>query len=387
MHIKFEGFEHMILKFLRVVLIFSVSLVFFAGCHETSTQPTSVEPVVQSIQAPEKVYTESNEMITIRVNAWDPQGVSDLKTVTFTLLDSSGAFASGHFNDDGTDGDIIPGDGQFTGVFSGKDFAGHGTRVFLQVAAEDQEGHVSSPARDTILVHSGKMNALPKIISITLPDSVNLAVDSVLTLSAALTDPDGEADLLGLGVQVFPAQGVSPVWQDTLFYTGASGTGQIEGQLPILIFKNKQGEYIFRLTALDKSGGSSEAVIRMVHVFKIVHNDPPVLSELSAPDTVSRSSGQHFVLSVRVTDPQGLADVSQVYFNTYKPDGTPSSGNPFFMRDDGQGGDATAHDGIYSLGISISTQNATGNYRFVFYAVDYSGAVSQPIVHIITVVP
>jgi len=377
----------MILKFSHVGSLFFVFLVFLTGCHKTTTQPLSVEPVIQSIQAPDRAYTESDIPIAVHVDVWDPQGVSDLKTVTFTLLDSSGTFASGEFRDDGTAEDIIPGDGQFTGVFSGKEFAGHGTQVFLQVVAEDQEGHVSSPAWDTILVHSGKADALPQITSLALPDSVNLAVDTVLTLSATVTDPDGWADLLGLGVQLFPAQGASPTWQDTLLYTGTSGPGQIDAQLPVSIFKNKRGDYIFRLTALDKSGGSSKAVIRTVYVFKIVHNDPPVLSELSAPDTVSRSSGQSFVLSVKVTDPQGLGDVSQVYFNTYKPDGAPSSGNPFFMRDDGQGGDATAHDGIYSLGISISTQNATGNYRFEFYAVDYSGAVSQPIIHVITVVP
>ena len=377
----------MILKSSKLVFLFLAFLVFLTGCRTTTTQPVSVEPIIQSIQAPERVYTESDDPIIVHVDARDPQGVSDLKTVTFTLLDSSGAFTSGGLKDDGTGGDIIPGDGQFTGQFSGKDFADHGTHVYLQVVAEDREGHLSSPVQDTILVQLGKADALPKISFLVLPDSVNLAVDSLLTISATLTDPDGLTDLLGLDVQLFPAQGASPIWQDTLLYEGTAGAGQISAQVPVSIFKNKRGDYIFRLTALDKSGGASEAAIRTVHVFKIVHNDPPVLSELSAPDTVSRSSGEIFVLSVKVTDPQGSADVSQVYFNTFKPDGSPSSGNPFSMRDDGQGGDAIANDGIYSLGISISASNATGNYRFEFYAVDYSGAVSQPIIHVITVVP
>lgn len=377
----------MILKSPQAVLLFLASLVFWTGCQKTGTQPVSVNPTIQSIQIPERVYTESDDPIVIHVDAWDPQGVSDLKTVTFTFLDSSGAFASGELKDDGTRGDIIPKDGQFTGQFSGKDFSGHGTRVYLQAVAEDQEGHTSQPAEDTLLVRLGKANALPKIVSLSLPDSVNLALDSLLTISATLTDPDGFPDLLGLSVQLFPAQGASPVWQDTLLYSGTAGPGKIDDRLPVSIFKNKRGDYVFRWTALDKSGGASEATIQIVHVFKIVHNDPPVLSELSAPDTVSRSSGKSFVLSLKVSDPQGPADVSQVYFNTFKPDGAPSSGNPFFMRDDGQGGDAVANDGIYSLGISISPSNATGNYRFEFYAVDYSGAVSQPIIHVITVVP
>ena len=119
-----------------------------------------------------------------------------------------------------------------------------------------------------------------------------------------------------------------------------------------------------------------------------VDNDPPVLSNLVAPDTVSRSQiPNNFLLAVEVSDPQGRDDISKVYFNTFKPDNSPSSGNPFYMRDDGsQGVDQNANDGIYSLRIEISPQNQLGNYRFEFEAVDKSGAKSDKITHIITVV-
>ncbi|RKY78456.1 hypothetical protein DRQ00_05185 [candidate division KSB1 bacterium] len=119
-----------------------------------------------------------------------------------------------------------------------------------------------------------------------------------------------------------------------------------------------------------------------------VNNDPPILSNLSAPDTVSRSQiPNNFLLTIKVSDPQGLEDIDKVYFNTFKPDDSPSSGNPFYMRDDGlQGVDQNANDGIYSLRIEISPQNQLGNYRFEFEAIDKSGAKSNKIIHIITVV-
>ena len=362
-------------------------LLALAGCEKSITKPVPVEPLIQSIQGPDVVYTDSQTPIIIHADVTDPQGAADIKSVLYDLLDSSGVFASGSFYDDGANGDIIPRDGQFTGSFTGKEFAGHGPFAVLRLTALDEKNHASRPAEDTIRVKSGRPNALPDILSLVFPDSINLNTDSLFSVSAKLADPDGFSDLLGLDVQLFTSRSPVPSWEDTLLYNGRAGSGSLQDTLSTSIFKNKRGDYSFRFAALDKSGGRGAWLTRTVYVDKIVPNNPPVLSHLSAPDTISRTSGKQYILSVQVSDPQGLADIGQVYFNTYKPDGTPSSGNPFFMRDDGQKGDAVAGDGIYSAGISISSQNATGNYRFEFYAVDQSGAVSQPVIHIITVVP
>jgi hypothetical protein len=135
---------------------------------------------------------------------------------------------------------------------------------------------------------------------------------------------------------------------------------------------------------VDRGGLFSDPLVRWVHVRRA--NDPPALSELSAPETVSRSSGQPIVLTVRADDPQGITDVRSVFFNTTKPDGQPSSGNPFAMFDDGSSGDAAAGDGIYTVTISITPQNMTGDYRFDFFAEDLAGLLSQALTHYITVV-
>ena len=82
---------------------------------------------------------------------------------------------------------------------------------------------------------------------------------------------------------------------------------------------------------------------------------PPQLSNVSAPDSITlpASAGQSYILSVTVTDEDNNNDVNEVFFNTTKPDGSPSSGNPFFMYDDGKNGDQLAGDGIWSFSITI----------------------------------
>lgn len=120
-------------------------------------------------------------------------------------------------------------------------------------------------------------------------------------------------------------------------------------------------------------------------------NQAPLLSDLVAPDTM-RIEGQtkSFVLQVKATDPDGPADIRRVFFNSFRPDGTPSSGNPFEMFDDGNAnssGDSRAGDGIYSLRVILPATATPGRYRFEFQAVDRSSAVSNTLIHFITVIP
>jgi hypothetical protein len=96
------------------------------------------------------------------------------------------------------------------------------------------------------------------------------------------------------------------------------------------------------------------------------------------------------VLSVSVSDNEGPDDVREVFFNSFlPPDNRPSSGNPFIMADNGNtavNGDETANDGVYSLIIGLPSSVSTGDYTFVFEAVDNSDAHSNQITHVITVI-
>jgi len=116
---------------------------------------------------------------------------------------------------------------------------------------------------------------------------------------------------------------------------------------------------------------------------------PPVVSNLVAPDTVSISSDTvHIPLSIQVADSNGLKDIEYVFFNSFLPNGNPSSQNPFLMFDDGNPvhGDAVAGDGIYSQIISLPPIGVTkGTYRWEFQAQDREKKTSNIIVHNIVV--
>ncbi len=102
----------------------------------------------------------------------------------------------------------------------------------------------------------------------------------------------------------------------------------------------------------------------------------PVLFDLAAPDSIQRGSPFPAYIFVSVYDPDGLDDVSAVYFEVTKPDSTAGE-NAVALRDDGQYGDSISGDGRYSVGILSSTDNQQGTYIFKFTAEDSQGDVSN----------
>lgn len=119
------------------------------------------------------------------------------------------------------------------------------------------------------------------------------------------------------------------------------------------------------------------------------NNLPPVISNLIMASSAIR--GDSFDFSIKVEDPNGLTDISQVYFRLYRPDGTladPNNGYGYFlMVDDGDSklGDITAGDGIYSFRNSFGQTAATGAWTFVFQAKDKNGKLSNVISQNMTV--
>ena len=116
-------------------------------------------------------------------------------------------------------------------------------------------------------------------------------------------------------------------------------------------------------------------------------NLAPAISNTTLPTDVNR--GDSFLISVKASDPNGLADVYQVYFKLYRPDGSlvdPGNGLSYFiMFDDGSHGDQTAGDGIYSLQNSFGSTAQTGLWKFEFQAKDYGGLLSNTITQNLTV--
>ncbi len=220
-------------------------------------------------------------------------------------------------------------------------------------------------------------------------DSLTLSLSVVVTVSG----PEGLQAVEAVQARFYKPASQTLIKADNLRDDGktpdqAANDGLFAGQIPVKIVRADIGDFRVEVTARDKAGLLSNALSSAVRVVRL--NRPPVLSDLKAPDSVSVSTAVVLVkLSIKATDPDGQSDIQKVFFNSYRPDGSLSTGNPFQMFDDGnfngQSGDSEAGDGIYSLTVQLPTTTQRGTYRFVFQATDRSGAQSNEVSHLLRV--
>lgn len=156
----------------------------------------------------------------------------------------------------------------------------------------------------------------------------------------------------------------------------------------ILTRENPIGNYIVRFSASANQGITKQIAVASFYFNNGQDNVPPVISNLIAPDTVTIGSDTTFIqLNLDVEDANGLSDVSSVWFDSFLPNGNPSSQNPIALFDDGiNGGDLTAGDGKYSRIVILPPVGVTkGTYRWEFRARDRSSTLSNQIIHFLVV--
>ncbi|NOY06482.1 MAG: hypothetical protein GXO82_07615 [Chlorobi bacterium] len=174
---------------------------------------------------------------------------------------------------------------------------------------------------------------------------------------------------------------------DTIL-TFSQAMDSLQADLELHIRRGDVGVYEVEVTGWDTKGRSLN---RLRSTFRVRNGSyAPVLTNLSAPDTVIVPDTGFVLLDfqVTVTDSSGIKDIRRVQFNTFLPDGRPSSSNPFQMFDDGLAvhGDAVADDGIYSLRVQLPASTARGRYRFEFQAFDFGNLPSNIIIHFVEVI-
>ena len=364
-----------------------------SGCNDKiPTQVVSQDPQIILIQAPSQAYQFPATRLGIHVRADDPQGVSTLAGVDLTIrkINTAATVTKFAMRDDGLSGDILAGDGQYflpvdtalvhsqTGDFT------------LEAIAKDQDGQTSESKLDTLTILAGRENLAPRLLSFSIPKTITGDSAYAPIFRATASDVDGLASLRFVRVEFFPPAFPKPTLIDSLFddgknNDGAARDGVFGRAIPTAKFCG-EGTFSVVLRAIDATNAESPALVDLLNVRRRGVNLPPTVSNLSAPTTISRNRTPNtYTLSVLVNDPNCIADLKRVFFNTFLPNGNPSSGNPFVMRDDGKEGDAVAADGRYALTIQITTQNATGVYRFEFQAEDKTGALSNKITQNITV--
>ncbi len=366
-------------------------LILLLGCEVKYPPETeSFQPEISYVVFSDTLYLNSDVLYTIKVKVEDPQGIEDIEKVEMRIsdMDSTEILYTDTLNDDGLTGDVIPSDGEYFSVIP-TDFTENEGMFLLHIHAVDLSGNSAEPSQDTLWVLDGEANVPPVIADPRVPDTLD--TESIKNAFFAITahDPQGPTDIDSVYAWFYPPLKSSPVFKATLRDDGregdvTAGDGVYSFERDLSSVLGSSGINLVRFQAVDKKGEKSEPIV--CEMIVTIPNSPPSLSNLTAPDTLSRNISQSSLLSVEVTDPQGPGDIDIVFFNSFLPDGSASQGNPHRMYDNGESGDAIPDDGIYSLKINIDSSVNLGDYRFEFMARDNSKAMSDTLIHIISIV-
>lgn len=384
---------------LRKIFFLFIFTIFIAQCTRDQIVAPVPDPVphISNLMAPLVVFNASLTKHTISVQVQDAQGVQDIAEVHYEIRkkQTNDLALSGLLIDDGTHGDIIPKDGVFTNQIDGSFARGDTGQFELRVFARDKSDHASDTLSTTILVVAGVENAPPVITKTAVPALV--PIDSLFdfVIAVQVQDEDGLQDIKKVSFQFFPPEHPNPTLEGTLVDDGTSGDEMPgDGIYSNILSSNlikEPTDYFLRFEAEDQAGNKSDAKVVTIRGRPGL-NDPPVISNVVAPDTVKIDPQQNtrILITVDVTDPQGLDDIDYVQFRSFLPDGREAQDSPIQMADDGNTsvtGDEVAGDGTYSRIIILPSSGVMpGDFRFVFQASDKSGALSNTIEHILTVI-
>lgn len=159
------------------------------------------------------------------------------------------------------------------------------------------------------------------------------------------------------------------------------GGAQFTGQIDMKIRRGDVGDYKVLIEGTDDRGVETNTALTYVRV--IYGGRAPFFCGLVAPDSleIPTSGVVNFTMIMCVSDSSGRNDIRSVFFNSFRPDGSAATGNPFFMYDDGNNGDVTAGDGQYTFRGSLPAGSRTGIYRFEFQAIDAGNLSSKVYIH------
>jgi hypothetical protein len=218
-----------------------------------------------------------------------------------------------------------------------------------------------------------------------LPDGTYAISDSVV---ATVKNASGLQNITGVHFYLYEPDVPNYFASGTMRLVGSSDTvATYEAYFSFTINRPDVGAFKTEVVAQNQSDFLSNSLIATILVTR--ENKRPQLFGLSAPDTLRRpASGTrpvHFAVSA--SDSDGAADIAKVFFRSVN---SSSPNFEFQLFDDGRltiTGDSIAHDGRYSLVIPIDSTATIGTKEFRFWARDKAGALSDSLVHFITVTP
>ncbi|MDZ7725107.1 MAG: hypothetical protein U5R06_20395 [candidate division KSB1 bacterium] len=370
-------------------IVIAVLLIFAAGCskRELPQTPTYGAPELAVQTAPKVLSPGKTYRVEVTV-----ESDNQVDSVALSMRDKNGSVLyTWYLFDDGgalhpDDGDVAAFDGVFTQRIHYNTASGDDQELVWHFTAGDEKDQQSEPV-EWSLVGLANPNTPPVITRIEAPEELPSGFSGSRFITVSVTDSNGLQDLQGVSYTAH--------LNDTKIFENridrSTSPGEFEQQITAEFASGrKTGDYEFIFRARDVSGAVSEPVSRSISIY----NDPPILGEPAHVDSVLRPEQgfrKTFLITVPVTDDQGLSDVRRVWMKWRKADGSfPSSGPYFDLFDNGlpwqedfadwdQGarGDETADDGVYSIMGTFDAQQPPGEYTFTFYALDFAGNESD----------
>ena len=390
---------------MKYVLFLSVAAtLFLSGClqREMPSEPTtSSSPALTILEAPDQITFNRSYRISVRVS--DAQGPDDVPFVLLSIIPSGSTTPTqvDTLWDDGQslrseDGDVIANDGIFTQVLFWPPENTSRQELFFVFKATDKSGHESEPVIKTVI---SLLNPPPQLIDVSVPSYLPSGFKGELITAKVIDDNAVSVHYYGARKDTAGFEG-ELVFEGELFDNGENGdviTGDNIFSLSITaeFAAAREGLYTLKFQAEDAVGDTSETVTQEIDI----ENVPPNIANLNCPDTVQRpTSGTKTVLvTLDVSDAQGLGDIKFVGFMSLKPDSTyANNGQPIPMVDNGlpydpsrwiqqYWGDVTAGDGVYSFTAEVSSGDTPGDYVWTFQASDWVGNGSDTIIKVFTI--
>lgn len=272
------------------------------------------------------------------------------------------------------------------------------TYVFLAVAAialalqsceESNVGTIDTQGRPPFL-RDGSITPDRFVLSLIPP--VNGLHPLTIAARVKIFDPDNLAGAKVYAVVYGPSSN-SPILEQQLFPRNPQLDSLYDGSIRLNLGDSDVGLYHVRFVGVDNTGLDATSLYLPFIVTRL--NTPPQIGDLVAPDTITvpppvppdTVSSLSFTMSVAASDPDGSADIREVYFRSLD---SSDPNSKYFLRDDGgvgtpSSGDVTAGDGRYTIRVTLTSRNEKKTYRFAFQAMDLLSDTSSTILHYLTV--
>ena len=353
-----------------------------SGCEEnpsTVADLTGTSPVLESASATPAAFDLDalpQQGGVYRLSAYiaalvsDPQGVSDIREVRWTLYAPSGTsvIATGTMQAGVTGSNGLTRDYSTAITFDATRALRGAYRV--ELTATDGSGFRSTTTSISLNVRIG--NASPAL-ALAGARQISMSGDSALfALSVQASDSNGLGDVARVTVRARASKDSSAT---QLYDDGTRAHGDaIAGDGIFSAYRwvrptTVVSAILFEYTGVDAGGNQSNVLLRSAN------NEGPRFAALTVPATITRPGSGSIPVSffAAVTDANGRSDIDSVYFINL------SSTSPTIisMYDDGDvttHGDSVAADGIWSRRLSIDAATSTGAKTFRFSATDRAGA-------------